>query len=79
MDYLTALIKNPAFWAAVSALINAVVAYAVPNAPPAIVAAVNALLAVVFAAISAPQVIANAKAAQSARRLQASRDAQKMT
>lgn len=52
---LELVLKNPAFWAALIALLNAVLDYFVPTFPTEIKAAINALLTVIFAAITGSQ------------------------
>lgn len=55
------ILKNPAFYAALIALINAVLDYFVPDFPPSIKAAINALLAVIFGAITGTQTVRAAR------------------
>lgn len=52
-DILSQILRNPAFWAAILALFNAVLDYFAPAFPGEIKAAINALLAVVFGAFTA--------------------------
>ena len=61
------VLKNPAFYAALIALINAIVDYFVPTFPRDIRTAVNALLAVIFGAITGTAVVVAARARSAAK------------
>jgi hypothetical protein len=62
MDTINLLLHDPKFWGALLALVNAILVYFVPDFPPPIWAGINALCAVIFAALAVPQ--ARAAAAQ---------------
>ena len=61
------VLRNPAFWAALLALFNAVLDYFAPGFPPEIRTAINALLAVVFAAITGAQTVRQVRTVRAAR------------
>lgn len=52
MDIINALLHSWEFWAALWALLNAILLYFVPAFPVEILAALNALAAVVFAIVT---------------------------
>ncbi len=64
---LELVLKNPAFWAALIALFNAVLDYFVPTFPSEIKAAINALLTVIFAAITGTQTVRAVRAQRAAK------------
>lgn len=65
MSMIEMILKNPAFWAALIALVNALLDYFLPAFPNEIKTALNGLLVVVFGAISGAQIV-NARRAQKA-------------
>lgn len=61
------ILRNPAFWAALLALFNVVLDYFVPTFPSEIKAAINALLTVIFAAITGTQTVRAVRAQRAAK------------
>jgi hypothetical protein len=67
VDALKILLSDARFWAAVVALINAVLLYFVPDFPETIWAAFNALVAVILAILAANGTVQKSRAVRAAR------------
>ena len=64
MDVVKLLLTNSKFWAAMMILANAILLWAIPDFPPAIWSAVDALVAVVIAVLATNDSIQKAKTAR---------------
>lgn len=61
MDFLKLLLTNSKFWAAFMLLVNTILLWAVPDFPPTIWAAIDALVAVIIGAMAANDSITRAR------------------